>query len=41
MKSLNSCNEDLKKTFYKKIVVAGGNTLFEGLISRFKNEVLQ
>ncbi|KAI9575188.1 hypothetical protein GQX74_015517 [Glossina fuscipes] len=38
-KSILKCDRDLQKNLYKKIVLAGGNTLFPGIEARLKTEL--
>uniref|UniRef100_A0A1A9VRY3 Actin n=1 Tax=Glossina austeni TaxID=7395 RepID=A0A1A9VRY3_GLOAU len=38
-KSILKCDRDLQRNLYKKIVLAGGNTLFPGIEARLKTEL--
>ena len=38
-KSITKCDVDLKKDFYGDIVLAGGNTMFEGFQERLSEEI--
>ncbi|KAK8893376.1 hypothetical protein M9Y10_021793 [Tritrichomonas musculus] len=37
--SINKCDESIRKDLYNNIVLAGGNTLFEGLPERIEKEI--
>lgn len=39
LNSLSKVDIDLRKTLYYDIVLAGGNTMFEGFTERFMNEM--
>jgi centractin len=39
LNSLSKVDIDLRKSLYNDIVLAGGNTMFEGLPERFLNEM--
>jgi actin-related protein len=38
-KSINSCDSDLDRELYGNIILAGGNTLFQGMQERLKKEI--
>ncbi|EGC35600.1 hypothetical protein DICPUDRAFT_78745 [Dictyostelium purpureum] len=41
IQSINKCDEIIQNSLYNNIVIAGGSTLFNGFVSRLKEELLK
>lgn len=39
IESINKCDIDLRRSFYKRIIVAGGSSLFPGFVDRLQHDI--